>query len=583
MVAKVGAPASAGLAGGSETNQFGCVGSRTSEGDIQMQAATARQTFGVDGTGTKVGVISDSYDTSTTAVTHAPQDVASGDLPGPGNPCQRTTPVQVLSEVPNGTDEGRAMVQIVHDLAPGAALAFASRGPSAESMADSIRGLRAAGSTVIVDDITFFDEPMFQDGPVSVAVNEVTAAGVPYYSSAANSNVIVAGQNVGSFEAPAFRPGGACLASDPGGSCMDFNPNPGTPDPSWGILVNPGNSFRAILQWSEPRNGVTTDLDIFAVDQASNTIIAQGVDSNTTTQKPFEAMSVQNSTGAAEVVLIVVNRDSSTPAGVPRLKFTIGRSSLADAEYKTALGTDIIGPTIFGHNGAASAMSVAAVPYNNSSTIETFSSRGPLANYFGPVSGTTPAAPLSAPQIIAKPDLAATDGNQTTFFAEDDGGVFRFTGTSASAPHAAAVAALQLDAADGALSVADVYAAQKGTAVPVPGFGPEAAGTGLINALAAVGAHPPAVPDTQITKKPDNKIFKKRATYAFTSNLPGATFQCAIDRANKFEACGSPVSVIHLTLGRHKFYVRAVVGNNVDPTPATDRFKRKARGGGRKG
>ncbi len=82
------------------------------------------------------------------------------------------------------------MAQLVHDLAPGAALAFATSGPTAEAMADNIRALRAAGSTVIVDDITFFDEPMYQDGPISIAVNEVVAAGVPYYSSAANSNVI---------------------------------------------------------------------------------------------------------------------------------------------------------------------------------------------------------------------------------------------------------------------------------------------------------------------------------------------------------------------------------------------------------
>src|SRR5438094_236199 len=76
------------------------------------------------------------------------------------------------------TDEGRAMSQIVHDLAPGARLAFATANGGVTTMADNIRSLRNAhGSSVIVDDVTYFVEPMFQDGPVSVAVNDVTATG----------------------------------------------------------------------------------------------------------------------------------------------------------------------------------------------------------------------------------------------------------------------------------------------------------------------------------------------------------------------------------------------------------------------
>ena len=76
------------------------------------------------------------------------------------------------------------------------------------------------------------------------------------------------------------------------------------------------------------------------------------------------------------------------------------------------------GPAIFGHNGTGAGMSVAAVPFSNSGAIEEYSSRGPVTHYFGPVIGTTPAAPLASPQVLAKPDIAATDGGATTFFAQ---------------------------------------------------------------------------------------------------------------------------------------------------------------------
>ena len=83
------------------------------------------------------------------------------------------------------------MIQIVHDMAPGAAIAFADSSGGEEAFANNIRALSGAGAKVIVDDVTLFAEPFFQDGPISVAVNEFTAAGRTFLSSAANSNVIV--------------------------------------------------------------------------------------------------------------------------------------------------------------------------------------------------------------------------------------------------------------------------------------------------------------------------------------------------------------------------------------------------------
>ena len=58
-----------------------------------MKAAEARGKFFFDGSGIKVGILSDSFDQATEAAdgsgkvaTNAAEDIASGDLPGVGDP-----------------------------------------------------------------------------------------------------------------------------------------------------------------------------------------------------------------------------------------------------------------------------------------------------------------------------------------------------------------------------------------------------------------------------------------------------------------------------------------------------------------
>jgi subtilisin family serine protease len=142
-----------------------------------------------------------------------------------------------------------------------------------------------------------------------------------------------------------------------------------------------------------------------------------------------------------------------------------------------------------------------------------------VTHYWRPANGTTPAAPLGSPRVLAKPDLAATDGALTTFFIGTTP-PFRFFGTSAAAPHAAAVAALMLDGFPDA-TVAQIRSAQKGYATAVGTAGPLVVGRGLVDARKSVAALLPGISINNVTKTEGN-IGKKSFTFTLTLAKPSA-------------------------------------------------------------
>ncbi len=84
-----------------------------------------------------------------------------------------------------------------------------------------------------------------------------------------------------------------------------------------------------------------------------------------------------------------------------------------------------------------------------------------------------------------------------------------------------------------------------------------------------------APPDTQITKGPKDKTKKKTATFEFSANEPGVTFNCVLDGKQEFKACTSPLTV-KVKKGKHTFQVQARdTAGNLDATPATDSWKVK--------
>ena len=483
------------------TSAGACPSGIVSEGDAQLKANTARTNFGVDGTGVNVGVLSDSFN----SLGGQSVDVLGNELPGALNTCGYTTPVTVQADAPStspGEDEGRAMAQIVHDLAPGASLSFATAFNGIADMANQIRTLKNNGAGVIVDDVTYFSEPMFQDGIIAKAVDDVVAQGTAYYSSAANDTITIGGKDVTSYETGAFRatPCPAAVSTFEGGPTQCHNFAQGGTDNGDAVTINVGKTIRLALSWNQPQGGVSTDLDLFVVDSGGN--IQQGsFESNSGTngsQDPTEFFTFTNG-GASQSFRIVVARYQGVgggDAGAPRFKivnFLNGDTSvLGSVQYDTTSGNDVVGPTVIGHNGASRAATVAAVPYNASTTIEPYSSHGPLKKCWGPttgqepVPGTTPhpwyqppAAPITPCQTKTV-DFAATDGGANSFFGGFSAGAYRFYGTSAAAPHAAAVGALA-KAKYPCRTPDEILAAQRASAVAMA-YPADVAGAGLVDA-----------------------------------------------------------------------------------------------------
>jgi Subtilase family len=619
-----------------------CFGAATSEGDLQLNAMAARDGFEVDGSGVKVGILSDSFNRDLSADTRESADIASGDLPGTGNPCGYTAPVQILDDSEaGGEDEGRAMAQIVHDLAPGAEIAFASAFGGELSFAENIKKLSEAGASVIADDVFYTEEPFFQDGPVAVAVDEAVKGGATYLSAAGNDNLIdSSGRDIGSWEAPEFRDSGSCPAAivvlseeieaenGPGtglepSHCMDFNP--GVPsDNTFGITVEKGETLVVDLQWAEPWQGVSSDLDAYLLSAGGKLVKLSAEDNSSPagTQKPLEELEWENNTGGATTVKLAINRYSGSKATPLKFALLENGGGVSAIEYPESSAGDTVGPTIFGHSGTAEAISVGAAPYFDSNAPEDYSSHGPVTHYFGPVTGATPAEPLAATEVIPKPDVTATDGGANTFFGACQAHVWRFYGTSAAAPHAAAVAALELDAKPGSNPKAVREALIK-SAVPMGKFPPEAVGAGLVDAPEAIAeisatafpggtqfapltpqncnlpsppgpqpepASPPSAPGPSATTSPPSpprtfirmhphRVIRTRqrgalATFVFSSDESGVSFACRID-GGLFRPCPSTLTR-RFGIGWHTVRVIAFdAGGARDPSPASYRFRVK--------
>jgi hypothetical protein len=425
------------------------VGSASNQSDQALFADQARQQFSVDGTGTKVGVLSDSVSQFAGGLADS---IRTGDLPAN---------VQVLTDgAPGSTDEGRAMLEQIHDIAPGASLAFSTaadpNAPGDIGFASGIRALAQVGSQVIVDDISYLDEPFFQDGKISQAINEVVSTDNVTYLSAA-------GNQANAGYASQWRGVNANVAGVGAGRFMNFNPNPsGTPVTNLPITITQaGQAF--VFQWDNPfytTNGVTSDLDIFILDQ-NNNVVASGTTNNIATQQPLEVVGLP---GPGTYSVVVRSNPGSPDVGHIVFLDPVSNGLTVSQQFGANGGTSY--PTTLGHEAAASTIGVGAVPWFDTPPYTTLSTdRSEGFSSFGPETFIFDAngARLATPLVRLAPDVSAPDGNDTSFFipglflstlnpppgtgpattTELDGNKLpNFFGTSSAAPNLASVAAM---------------------------------------------------------------------------------------------------------------------------------------------
>ena len=432
------------------------VGSVGSEADTAHSAFEGRDNLSVDGSGQKVCALSTSYDnpdSETNPSQTASEDISDGDLPGSDNPEGNTTPVDVLDDSEPGNDEGRAMLQLIHDIAPGAELGFHTAFGGIGAFVDGIRDLadpNQGNCDVIVDDIRYNVEPFYQDGPVTNVADSVVDEGIPYFSSAGND-----GRN--SYEAP-FRDSGNPGVISSTSTAHDFDPSGSAVDTLQEITIRQGGNFRIFtLQWTDPSAivdgslGADTDIDVALVNDTLG-IISQSIRDNVQTGVPVEGVLEHtnngnidaNEDGVADSTFHLVIEKAVGP-DPDEVKYIYSGSDFKVEEH------DTLGPTIYGHPMAENAMAVAAAPFFNTSAynsnvdpavLESFSSKGGIKIRFDETG-----VPLPSPEEREKPDVTGTDGVDNTFFGTDIGLSDpdphpNFFGTSAAAPNVAAIAAL---------------------------------------------------------------------------------------------------------------------------------------------
>jgi len=470
-------------------------GSVDSEGDAILLASQARQQLGLDGTGVRVGVISDGlkgvFATSCTTCQGASGGpISTGDLPNAtgtrnsagvlisssggitgtafvsGNETPDLEDIHTCPGFAGAGAEGTALLEIVHDIAPGAQLSFAnfSSGMDFESAINFL----ASSNDVVVDDIGFLGEPDDGTGPISTntaaALNSQSNPIRGYFTSAGNFAI---GHYYGLYADSSVN-GNTISGVSNSGDLHLFQQADDTsvvpplvttdilglgPEPYNVIQLPSGAEVVIFLTWDDPFGASANNYDLYLVQQTTGKVMASSTDAQNGSQDPVEAIDYTNNTGAQDFFHIVVQNVSNraqaqhlniftfepecatagpsplAPPGHERHNFNTSTRSLA---AQSDAGGSPVSVTTVGAICSASTKASTTRPTDAScadttnSTIEYFSSQGPTLDG------------------RLKPEISGIDGVSITGAGQFENPFF---GTSAAAPHLAGIAALVLQAA----------------------------------------------------------------------------------------------------------------------------------------
>jgi hypothetical protein len=514
-------------------------GAVTTQGDFVQHSDVARSVNSLTGAGVTVGVLSDSYNcyavfaaegvaasgaagyASNGFLATASMDASTSDLPSGVNvvaeaPCMNGAHYNGYpSQLPFG-DEGRAMLQIVHDVAPGASLSFYTAENGEADFASGIGKLAAAGAKVIADDVGYFDEPFFQDGILAQAIDAVVAQGVAYFSASGNDGALAYDNTAPSFATV------STTAPNLGEHLLNFDMSGVTTTTSLPVTIAslvPGEFVAIVVEWDQPyvtgavnSGGATSHIDVCVTGASgSDEIVSYTTGdavtctgANATGVDPYQILIVGNPANAsgntaAETLNIVVGLVDGT-AAPGRIKVAVeddGAGSTINA-FRTNSAT------VQGHPGALGAAAVGAAFYFDApacsgttpAALEDFSSEGGA-----PILFDSSGSRLAAPMVRQKPDFVGPDGGNDTFLGftltagqvvttipacQNNASFPNFFGTSAGTPHAASIAALMLQA-NPAATPTQIYQALRASAlsmgIPSPN---QQSGYGFIQADTAL-------------------------------------------------------------------------------------------------
>lgn len=495
----------------------------------------------LDGTGRKLGILSDSF-ARTAAIRTADTEPEAGvradngpiiltrlanqdssDLPGE---------VELFADDATGDviDEGAAMGELAYDIAPAMDIAFHTAFVSQSDFADGFATLCSpdgAAADVVVDDVLYPTEPMYQPGIVAQAASACVDQGVAVFSAAGNA--------AGNGFRETYRDVDPLRDSRFGDDFHDWGGGDGTLT----IDADADGSFLAVLQWNQPwttlkpegtERAPQVDLDLYILDGADpatadiveSSFRDQRADNPSSGFDPYEV--VRFDAPAAGTYHLAVDHFAGNKGAIPqdddtplefRLVF-IGANGVEIDGAATLPGPDTdTNPTLYGHAAAEGVIAVGAVPWWTTPTFDPTAADSPTdgidPQIFTARGGELPLTFDGDSRFIGRtlpltPQMAAVDANRNTFFGQPDAPTsqdgadnddFFFFGTSAAAPNAAAVGIL-LNQYAGDLSPAALTRVLTDTAVDVAGqravTGPDAvSGAGLIDAAATLDRFPVAI------------------------------------------------------------------------------------------